>query len=118
MREKPPCDAVERIPRRDISPEGIYAFSDSFQSCFLELDILEVVIGSPCGIEEFFSFFHPDIFTIDDISREECQRSSRDITESHRMIDRMDISTIEIDLEGGSTDSGDDVVLRKSCLEV
>ena len=34
------------------------------------------------------------------------------------MIDRMDISTIEIDLEGGSTDSGNDVVLRKSCLEV
>lgn len=34
------------------------------------------------------------------------------------MVDRVDIATIEIDLEGGSTDSGDDVVLRKSCLEV
>ena len=36
----------------------------------------------------------------------------------HRVVDGMDISTIEIHLEGRTTDSGDDSILREACLEV
>ena len=34
------------------------------------------------------------------------------------MVDGVDISTIEIDFEGRTTDSGDDSILREACLEV
>lgn len=118
MREKPPCDSLERIPCTELSSESVYAFSYGLKSRFLELGILKVVIGSPCGIEEFFSFFYPDILTVDDVSGEECEHSARDIRKVHSMVDRVDIATIEIHLECRSTDSRDDVVLRKACLEV
>lgn len=118
MREKSPCDALERVPCAELPSEGIYAFSYGFESCFLEFDILEAIVRSPGTVEKFFSFFYPNILTVDDVARQECECSARNIRKAHSMVDRVDVATIEIHLERRSTDSGDDVIFRKASFEV
>lgn len=89
-----------------------------FDTSFLILTISEGIVRSPCSVENLLSSLHPDIFTINHLSRKECEDLTRQICELHRMIDRVDIASFEVDLKYGSPYSCDDIVFRKPRFEV
>jgi hypothetical protein len=105
-----------------VDPSGGYKGLETF----LDLECAESLIGGislrieiiPRAIEPFSSFLDPYILTIDEFTREEIEDLPTFIGESGHMIDRVDVASIEIYLEGGTTHSCDDTLLREIYMKV